>query len=126
LGDFFNATGDWVNDRINGPGTAKRMHEEQAKFRGKLWNGIFGVGSASAAEALPVRMDTTASSDIANKIGAAVKDALVGIGVNLDGKKVGEIVANRIADSLNRPMSGANGADLRISPLMPGMAGGFP
>jgi hypothetical protein len=41
--------------------------------------------------------------------------------VYLDGKKVGMILQNSLADSLSRPTTGGNGADIRVSPLMPGM-----
>lgn len=45
--------------------------------------------------------------------------------VYLDGKKVGMIIMDHTANSLSRAPTGRSGADMRISPMMPGMSTAF-
>jgi hypothetical protein len=45
--------------------------------------------------------------------------------LNLDGKKFASIMLDHAADRFSRASSGTQGADLRISPLMPGMSGAY-
>ena len=66
-----------------------------------------------------------AADKMADKIAAAVKAAVSGMTVNMDGKKVGDMVSNHQADQASRPLSGSSQPDLRMSPLNPGMPGGW-
>ncbi len=115
--DGLDAGGDAIMDKMFGPGYAKRMHEDLAKGAPNL------IGSANAGEIPTVKIVPSGEQSMAAQIGAAVKAALVGLGVNLDGKKVGEIVAGRMADQLARPPTGSAAADIRLSPWMPGVLG---
>ena len=45
--------------------------------------------------------------------------------VYLDGERVGKILNNRTADQLSRSQSGSSNPDIRISPWMPGLIGGY-
>jgi hypothetical protein len=76
-----------------------------------------------------VDQDKTAHEDMANTVSAAITSALAHIGihlettVNLDGRKVGDVVANRMADLASKPLTGGTSPDPRLSPLMPGSMG---
>jgi hypothetical protein len=84
-------------------------------------NQMHSAGPPPAAEPTPVKVDTQSADSLGATIAKAVKDALVGIGVNLDGKKVGSIVANNLADQMSRPQSAPTGPDMRLGTAMPGM-----
>lgn len=107
---------DAVEDLIFGKGHSK-------KRRDLLETGNPLMSSANAAEPTPVKMDTTSSNGIAANVANAVKSALIGISVSLDGKKVGEIIAGKMADNMSRPPTGTSAPDIRMSPWMPGLIG---
>jgi hypothetical protein len=41
--------------------------------------------------------------------------------VNMDGRKVGDIVAESLADKYGHDSGGPSGPDVRVSPLIPGL-----
>lgn len=61
-------------------------------------------------------------------LAAAIKSALTGSPMPVtvtNGRDLADGVTKRQTDQMNRPLAGQNGPDLRISPLMPGTAGGW-
>ena len=61
----------------------------------------------------------------AERVGNAVKLALNGVSVNMDGKKVGQLVSDHQADAMSRPPTGGNSPDIRVSPTFAGTGGNW-
>jgi len=98
--DSDDAIGKWMDEHIPGAAGIDRWFYEHT-------GGAVGRPSDAAPSAAP---------------GQAVQ--LHG-DVNLDGKKVGSIVANTLADQYSRSAAGTSGSDMRVSPMLPGMDGGW-
>lgn len=83
---------------------------------------IMGKGRAEA-----VKKDReAAASELGHTIGEAVKSALAGMGIMMDGKAVAKIVSDRLADGLSRAPAGSNSPDIRINPSFPPLGLGTP
>lgn len=73
-----------------------------------------GVGETQ--EAIPVKVAPDSADALSRQVAEAVKHGLEGVGVYLDGREVGRIVARAIADNMNRAPSGPASPDIRINP----------
>jgi hypothetical protein len=128
---LLDSRGDSVEDAIFGKGFAAKAHRDLAA-------GAPGITSANAAEVKPLGPSATPSAPLpvtlgAPKVGlddstmsqlvAAFAAAVAKMGLSLDGKKIGEIVAGKVADQLSRAPSSGTAPDIRQSPWMPGMMG---
>lgn len=101
------ATG-WFYDLIHGKGHWDKVHSDMSNNPVARFLGLGGGEDKSSPYVPP---------------GSGSQSVMLNGNVNLDGKKVGNIVAEGMADNISRPPTGGNAPDLRVSPWMPGLMG---
>lgn len=72
-----------------------------------------------------VHSDAEQSRRFGAEVGAAVKLAMGNVAVYMDRTKVGQLVSDHQADQMNRPPTGGNTVDIRVSPHYAGTGGNW-